>query len=82
MYGAQIGTLRVLKKVANGSKTTLWERSLQQGTNWLLASIAISSKTPFQVKKSEANKTVSIATSIIPLLLTLLSLLVICNLHY
>ncbi|XP_078371948.1 uncharacterized protein LOC144655560 isoform X2 [Oculina patagonica] len=49
MYGAQIGTLRVLKKVANGSKTTLWERSLQQGTNWLLASIAISSKTPFQI---------------------------------
>ncbi|KAJ7365951.1 hypothetical protein OS493_002689 [Desmophyllum pertusum] len=43
-----MGTLEVLKKIADGSTTTLWKRSLQQGMDWLLASVDISSKTPFQ----------------------------------
>lgn len=50
MYGAQMGTLKVLKK-ANGSTTTLWKRSFQQGMNWLQASVVISSKASFQVQK-------------------------------
>jgi len=50
MYGAQMGTLKVLKKKANGSMTTLWKRSFQQGMDWLQASVVISSKASFQVQ--------------------------------
>lgn len=65
MYGAQMGTLRVLKKIANGSTTTLWERSFQQGMNWLRASVVISSKTPFQVQKCRKRNCFEIEPSII-----------------
>ena len=50
MYGTQMGTLEVYKKIADGSTATLWKRSLQQGMNWLQASVVISSETPFQVQ--------------------------------
>jgi len=56
MYGAQMGTLKVLKKIANGSTTTLWKRSLQQGMNWLKGSVVISSKAPFQVQNMQRKK--------------------------
>ena len=46
-----MGTLRVLVKSSDGSKRTVWERSCQQGLDWLPATVDISSETPFQVSK-------------------------------
>lgn len=49
MYGAQMGTLRVLKKTADGTATTLWKRSFMQGTHWMFANVVISCKEKFQI---------------------------------
>lgn len=44
-----MGTLRVLKKTADGEATTLWKRSFMQGTNWMFANVEIYCKEKFQV---------------------------------
>ena len=54
MYGSKMGKLRVLVKSSDGSTKTVWERSCQQGFDWLPASVDISSETPFQVPKIDA----------------------------
>lgn len=44
-----MGTLRVLKKTADGEVTTLWKRSFMQGTNWMFANVEIYCKEKFQI---------------------------------
>lgn len=48
-----MGTLRVLKKIADGTAVTLWKRSFQQGMNWMFASVTISCEREFQVQNCE-----------------------------
>ena len=48
MYGSSMGSLRVFK-TENGVETLLWEKSGDQGNQWLEGKTNFTSKSPFKV---------------------------------
>ena len=49
MLGSGIKTLRVQIKKNDGSSQTIWEKSGEQGDQWLQASVIIKSDLPYKV---------------------------------